>query len=323
MARLKSVFLFLLAVSAQLCIARNCDYLHASAHDSSKIIEKVYLHTDRDCYSPGDDLWFKAYLAEASDMRLSGHSMNLHVELISSEPKIIDSRIVRMEEGLGNGDFRLPDSLRPGTYMIRAYTNYMRNFNDRQFFTKAITVVSFSDPGELKSASIEYPINRFDVKFFPEGGSLINDVTTVVGFKATDSYGSGCDVSGEVFTSSGDFVTSFKSTHHGMGKFILRPVQGLDYFAIASNSDGDTTRFEIPKSFSSGLVLNVTDFQNDEPLITIRTNPLTLPELLDRDMLLTVSARQKILMTLNFKIASLFTSFRLPGENLPDGDRFN
>ena len=76
--------------------------------DSLRIIEKVYIHTDRSCYYPGDDIWFKAYLIDASDRFLSNQSNNLHVELISPSSKIIISRVIRLDGGLGNGDFKLP-----------------------------------------------------------------------------------------------------------------------------------------------------------------------------------------------------------------------
>ncbi|HUX57003.1 MAG TPA: hypothetical protein VMV77_08520 [Bacteroidales bacterium] len=79
--------------------------------DSLRIIEKVYLHTDRDSYYLGDDIWFKAYLIDASDRFLSNHSSNLHVELISPDGEIIDSRVVKITEGLGNGDFHLSYTL--------------------------------------------------------------------------------------------------------------------------------------------------------------------------------------------------------------------
>src|SRR5664280_2097988 len=84
--------------------------------DSLRIIEKVYIHTDRSCYYPGDDVWFRAYLIDASDKLLSGHSNNLHVELISPSTEIIISCIIRLDSGLGNGDFKLPGNLESGRY---------------------------------------------------------------------------------------------------------------------------------------------------------------------------------------------------------------
>ena len=104
--------------------------------DSLKIIEKVYLHTDRQTYYPSDNIWFKAYIVDASDKILSDYSKNLHVELISPASKIIDSRIARIDGGLAKGDFRLPDKLESGSYILRAYTNYMRNFGDELFYNR-------------------------------------------------------------------------------------------------------------------------------------------------------------------------------------------
>ena len=58
--------------------------------DSLKIIEKLYLQSDRNWYFPGEDLWFSAYLVSAEDNILTGHSNNLHADLISpSEVRII------------------------------------------------------------------------------------------------------------------------------------------------------------------------------------------------------------------------------------------
>ena len=62
----------------------------AQRDDSLKIIEKVYLHTDRSTYYPSENIWFKAYIVDASDNTLSDYSKNLHVELISPATKIID-----------------------------------------------------------------------------------------------------------------------------------------------------------------------------------------------------------------------------------------
>jgi uncharacterized protein YfaS (alpha-2-macroglobulin family) len=90
-----------------------------SINDSLKVMEKVYLHVDRDSYFAGEDIWFKAYLIDALDHLLTNHSQNLHVELISSASKIISSRVIRIDSGLGNGDFKLPLDIRSGKYKIR------------------------------------------------------------------------------------------------------------------------------------------------------------------------------------------------------------
>jgi len=287
--------------------------------DSVQIAEKVYLHTDRDFYNPGDDIWFKSYVVDGLTHTPSDSSGNLHVELISPDSKIIGSRIIRLDNGLGNGDFTLPDSLRSGKYRLRAYTNYMRNFGDQLFFNKNITIINSSDTTGTITEGIKYSDNTLEISFFPEGGSLVDNVSSNVAFKAVNAVGSGCDVSGEVYSAAGDLITTFSSSHLGMGTFTLKPIPGSGYYAIIRDSEGDVIKHEIPRSFSTGFVLNAQVNQRNENLITLKTNPGTLPRYLGRNLLLTISAHKKILKTLNVKIDSLFNSLILPAEELPDG----
>ena len=135
-----------------------------SAYDSLRVIEKVYLHVDRDSYYAGDDIWFKAYLIDALDRLLTDHSSNLNVELISPSSKIISNRIIRLEGGLGNGDFKLPNDIKSGRYKLRAYTNYMRNYGDQLFFSKEIAVINSADSSKIPDRG-KYVENKIQVSF--------------------------------------------------------------------------------------------------------------------------------------------------------------
>jgi len=287
--------------------------------DSSVIIEKIYLQTDRDYYSRGDNIWFKAWLVEDPDLYLSSNSMNLHVELINDNSELIASRIIRMENGLGKGDFSLSDSIKSGTYIIRAYTNYMRNYSDIQVFEKIVKIfgVTGQDSGNSDKSVISESV--YDVRFFPEGGSLVDNVTCNVAFKATDTGGKGCEVSGEIYTSENVHVTSFKTVNTGMGKFFLRPAGSVQYHAIIKTPEGKEIRKDLPRSFEHGLTMNLTDFQKEGPLITIRTNQLTLDSLSDPVHFISVSAHKREFFKLGFSISSISTSFRLPVDELPEG----
>jgi hypothetical protein len=285
--------------------------------DSVRIIEKVYLHVDRDSYYPGDDIWFKAYLIDALDRSLTNNSRNLHVELISSSLKIISGRIIRLENGTGHGDFRLPDGIASGRYMIRAYTNYMRNFGDQLFFSKEIFVINSSDSGN--SEKVKYAENKTSVSFFPEGGSLLHNVSSIVAFKATNYQGKGCDVSGKVFSSKGELITSFKSTHLGMGTFFLRPAPGESYYSITRGSDSTDTRTDLPSGFPTGLALNVSINQNNELVIITKTNSETLQDVSDDDLVLNISIRHEVFKSVRYRIKSSLTSFSIPTDDLPDG----
>ena len=73
--KISGMIVFLLAAFSCLSNAVNSAYSENSVtYDSLPVVEKVCLHIDRDYYFPGDDIWFKAYLIEASDRQLSGFS---------------------------------------------------------------------------------------------------------------------------------------------------------------------------------------------------------------------------------------------------------
>jgi MG2 domain len=290
-----------------------------SDHDSAKVIEKVYLHVDRDRYYPGDDIWFKAYLIDASDMILSSNSMNLHVELISPEFKIVDSRVVKLENGMGNGDFHLEEKLASGEYTLRAYTNYMRNFGSQLFFNKIITVINSTDADKAFSDTLNYSPTKLVVRFFPEGGSLVENVTSVVAFKAEDENGNSHDITGEILSSQGERVVGFNCIHNGMGTFLLKPLTGVSYYAKTRDLNGDSARYELPESFSSGFVMNVSKNRDRHLLLTFRTNAEMLRNIPDSDFTLTVSSHNEVYKTFSFRMKSLNNILNLSTDDLPEG----
>lgn len=287
--------------------------------DTLKIIEKVYLHTDRNYYYSGEDIWFKAYLIDASNNLLTNHSNNLHIDLISPKTKIIDSHIIRIENGLGNGDFSIPKDLPSGQYKLRAYTNYMRNFGDQIFFYKDISIINPLDPNDKQADSIKDIENKINIGFFPEGGSLVDNVSSIVAFKAVDALGKGCDVSGDIYSSDEKLITSFRSVYKGMGSFVLKPVSGLYYSAIVKNVSGNLINTEIPRSFSTGVTQSIIKDESNNLILTIKTNAQTLPLIRDKDMLLNISARNIPLKTISFRIKSLYNGITISSKDLPDG----
>lgn len=101
--------------------------------------EKVHLHMDKPFYSVGDDIWFKAYIVNAEDNRLSNLSKIFYVELLTPNDSITQSLRLPVIAGLCAGNFTLTDPLPEGNYRIRAYTNLMRN-NEGFIFDKTIRV---------------------------------------------------------------------------------------------------------------------------------------------------------------------------------------
>ena len=121
-----------------------------------KMVEKTFLHTDKDYYYPGEKIWYKVYLRYGSIKLKDSLSKVLHVELIGPEKKVIRNEILKIENGIAWGDIALPDSLKEGLYYLRAYTRWAMNFGNEYISMKPIPVLSTEQnvaPAEIKSRS--------------------------------------------------------------------------------------------------------------------------------------------------------------------------
>ncbi|MBW4890772.1 hypothetical protein KXQ82_13660 [Mucilaginibacter sp. HMF5004] len=245
--------------------------------------EKVYLHTDRDVYLQGEDIWFKAYVVNAKDHKLLDVSNNLYVELIDTKNQITDRKLIRIDSGMGKGDFKLREPMIAGTYRIRAYTNWMRNFSDYFVFEKKITILApatnnvpvLASTGKtIPPLSTQNPISFNSmlptVRFFPEGGPLVNNVSSQVAVKAEDAYGKGIVATGEVFASSGRSVAKFTCDSVGMGIFTLTPDETQTYRAKVT-VNGQTRDIALPVAIRSGFVLSVN--QADSTIVATVSCP--------------------------------------------------
>ena len=104
-------------------------------------VEKAYLHLDKFTYTLGDDLWFSAYLVAGGAQLPSPMSKTLYVDLFDGDGLKVAQKIIALENGRGMGDFKIPNFGKTGTYQLKAYTTWMRNFGADYFFTQQVQVV--------------------------------------------------------------------------------------------------------------------------------------------------------------------------------------
>ncbi len=117
-------------------------------HAQETKIEKVYVHTDRTFYFPGEQLWFKAYVTGV-DHTVTDLSETLHVELISPKGDIIENGQYKIKEGATQGSFFFNSYWVGGIYTLKCYTNWMKNYGEEAIFSKKITVQKVVTPRVL------------------------------------------------------------------------------------------------------------------------------------------------------------------------------
>ncbi|MDD2799679.1 MAG: TonB-dependent receptor plug domain-containing protein [Bacteroidales bacterium] len=102
--------------------------------------EKVYLHTDKPYYSASEDIWFQAYVLNATTHESKNLSKFLYVELVNKVDSVIERVKIRKDSLRFAGNIKLKPDLASGYYALRAYTSWMLNEDADFIFSKTIFI---------------------------------------------------------------------------------------------------------------------------------------------------------------------------------------
>jgi hypothetical protein len=150
---IKVLIFLLLSHPMQLVTAQASQPL---AHEA--LAEKIYLQTDNEVYTNNKTVWFKVVVANALTHKRDVTSGIVYIDLINSGNRIIESKLIKIKDGIGSGYFDLNRSYDQGTYMIRAYTEWNKNFGEDFIFKKYIQIYS-----EQINADIQLPIKNIRI----------------------------------------------------------------------------------------------------------------------------------------------------------------
>jgi hypothetical protein len=136
-----------------------CVILNFPAHSQNNQIylfgyepEKIYLQLDGKVYTTDKTIWFKSIVTSASDHILTKLSGVLYVELIDQSEKILEKKLIKLDNGIGNGFFDLNQSYSEGSYLIRAYTEWNKNFGSDFYFHEYVQM--FAPSAKVKADPI-------------------------------------------------------------------------------------------------------------------------------------------------------------------------
>ena len=132
---IRALILLILSYAARVPQAQTSEiYTHQA------LAEKIYLQLDSEVYTTDQTIWFKALIRQAVDHTPSLLSGVLYVELIAPNEKIVERKLLKIKEGIGEGYFILSPYYLPGQYLVRAYTQWNKNFDKAFFFEQYIRI---------------------------------------------------------------------------------------------------------------------------------------------------------------------------------------
>ncbi|TWI93911.1 hypothetical protein JN11_04921 [Mucilaginibacter frigoritolerans] len=225
-------------------------------YKQSALQEKIFVHTDKTTYLPGEILWFKVYCVDGNDHKPLNLSKVVYVDVLDNNQNAVIQTKVAIKNGIGDGSLYIPVTISNGNYKFRAYTNWMKNFSSDFYFEKMVTFVNplKSPEGSIKASELAY-----DIRFFPEGGNLVSGIESKVAFKAVNQNGKGIDLKGVVIDQHNDTVAKFKSLKFGMGSFSFTPASGNTYKAVIRIGNTAPVTKDLPVINTQGYVMKLTD----------------------------------------------------------------
>lgn len=229
------------------------------SYQRDRYAEKIFVHTDKDTYLSGELVWYKVYCRN-SDFLVEDFSKVVYIDILDTQQNFILQAKVALVHGSGSGSFYLPKTIKSGAFKLRAYTNWLKNFGPENFFEKKLNFINLYKENQEPSIKREIPAAM--IHFFPEGGNLVDGLTSKVAFKVVGKDGKGIDLNGVIVTEKNDTVARFSTLKFGIGSFLIKPVIGHTYKAIAKSMQQEIIISELPKVKREGFVMSVAQDGN-------------------------------------------------------------
>ena len=301
--------------------------------------ERVYLHFDNTAYYLGEDIWFKAYVMSGVDNEPTTMSRVLYVELVSPEGYVVKTNKYRIEsDGSCHGSFELNPLLLSGYYEVRAYTRYMLNRSKDAIFSRVFPIfdkvnadnwdfknmldrrrgflVDIEENDSLtgldrKVEWVNSELPPCDLRFYPEGGHLVNGIETSVAYEVFGNDGINSE---QNITITADGKPLFTSTpeHLGKGTFTITPRKDVKYRAILKQGKKEK-KFVLPHVEDEGATIKVLE-SDGTYYITTRNNLKG-----DTEMGCAVMHRSKVYFYERYHSTDTCMLFAIDGKTLDEG----
>jgi TonB-dependent SusC/RagA subfamily outer membrane receptor len=192
--------------------------------------------------------------------------------------------------------------------------NSQPNINKAGRITATITL---ADKKQItKVIPISATSSAVNVQFFPESGALLAGLPMKVALKVVNAQGKGEDVKGVILDGDGTELTSFETSHLGMGNFFLNPNASVMYKARIKFKDGSEKLFNLPNVANSGYALSV----NNSDTTKVAVKVLLTNDLVGKgDLQLLAQQNGSVYYSIKIPTGKNFAMVYLPKSAMPSG----
>lgn len=260
--------LFILSLFCTQCLFGQSIDERLQTHQEAYPLEKIYISHNQPYYASGDTLYGKVFLVNGRTHQYFEGTPIVYVDWISESGTVLESLLLKIKEGTANLSIPMIRENGEGRFLLRAYTQYQKNFDEHFIFQKEIKVIG-ETPLEEKNKQGDK--TAYTVQFFPEGGQLVVGLPSTVAFKAANGQGEPIDIAGAILNKKQEPVAQFKTFNEGIGIVNFQPVAGEKYQAKVT-WNGLIRYFDLPTILKEGFTLKVNNRKKDNLSLQLATN---------------------------------------------------
>ncbi len=278
--------------------------------------ENVHLHLNKSAFFKGEQIWFTAYVYDENNQLPSTTTTNLHVGIFDKAGKLIERKMIYLQDGIGNGNFLIDSNYANSNYYIKSYTNWMNNFPALKPYIQKFIVLDKVEPTNLEQAPTNNPL----IVIYPEGGKLVRDVKNTIGFQINSASMTGMKMENiSLVDDLGSIIVANLATNsHGMGKVAFLLDGERTYFLSTKLKNDAIITQKLPEVEQYGTVLNISTMDHGKIHGTLAANSKTLEKFDQKPFYLAVHKNGKIHLD-ELYLNSETTSFSLEKSQLPFG----
>jgi hypothetical protein len=212
----------------------------SSAYFAKNERMKLELSMNQEKYIPGDTAYVRTLYIKASDLTPVEGKEIVNIYLFDRFGKKAMSRWALLDGGKGSNKMVFPKDISPGNYLLVAYTEWMKNFDQSLYYKQEITVAAAKNivPTALKDS----------IAFFAEGGHLVAGVESNLAIRYT---GKEKKLTAHI-KHSGTTIASLELTKDSIATYRFVPELNAGYYVEAQTENG-IKKFTFPAVKADGI----------------------------------------------------------------------
>ena len=221
--------------------------------DILSVTEEIKVSTDRKLYFNGEDIFFSANYFLNGQKTIPTLSNILYIELIEcANKKSIIQQKYRINDFNVKSKIRIPNDINSGRYILRAFTQYQRNFSNYNYGYCLLTILNPNSKLVINSHK------HVDSVFIaPESGILIDNIKNKVVINIPEKFIQKTD-SYFINDEQDHLLKELNVNKAGFLQTEMQFDKSKSYYFSLLLKNGDTLTYSFPEVKQKGLQTNLS-----------------------------------------------------------------